>query len=264
MSEILSADNLTFAYGDRPALRGVSITLATGEIVTLLGPNGSGKSTLIKVLLGHLQGEGSINWEGKSLTAWSRRELARRVAYLPQAPLFDNQQTVREVLHLGRAPYWAAFGLESQHDLEVVEQIAASLGLNEVLTRRMDELSGGQRQRVFLARCLIQEPIALLLDEPSTFLDLKHQVELMQLLKKLSRERGIAVVMASHDLNIAGSSADRLILLHEGSIAAEGAPDRVLEPETLARVYGLRMQRVERPGELPIVVPQMTRSSTAE
>ncbi len=258
MSEILSADNITFAYGDRPVLRDVSITLATGEIVTLLGPNGSGKSTLIKVLLGHLQGEGSINWEGKSLTAWSRRELARRVAYLPQSPLFDDQQTVREVLHLGRAPYWVAFGLESQHDLEVVEQIATSLALDELLTRRMDELSGGQRQRVFLARCLIQEPVALLLDEPSTFLDLKHQVELIRLLQHLARERGIAVLMASHDLNIAGAAANRLVLLREGSIAAEGAPDHVLQPETLAGVYGLKMQRVERPGDLPIVVPSFS------
>ena len=258
MTQILAADNLTFAYGDRPALRAVSVTLTRGEIVTLLGPNGSGKSTLIKVLLGHLQGDGSINWEGRSLPQWSRRELARRVAYLPQSPLFDNQQTVREVLHLGRAPYWVAFGLESQHDLEVVEQIATSLALDELLTRRMDELSGGQRQRVFLARCLIQEPVALLLDEPSTFLDLKHQVELIRLLQHLARERGIAVLMASHDLNIAGASADRLVLLREGSIAAEGAPDHVLQPETLEGVYDLKMQRVERPGDLPIVVPSFS------
>src|SRR4051794_3235665 len=121
MKQILAADNLNFAYGYRPALQGVSLALRPGEIVTLLGPNGSGKSTLIKVLLGHLQGTGSIDWEGRPLPDWSRRDLARRVAYLPQSPLFDAQQTVREVLHLGRAPYWAAFGLESQHDLEIVE-----------------------------------------------------------------------------------------------------------------------------------------------
>ena len=256
MSEILSADNITFAYGDRPALRGVSITLATGEIVTLLGPNGSGKSTLIKVLLGHLQGEGSINWEGKSLTAWSRRELARRVAYLPQSPLFDNQQTVREVLHLGRAPYWVAFGLESQHDLEVVEQIATSLALDELLTRRMDELSGGQRQRVFLARCLIQEPVALLLDEPSTFLDLKHQVELIHLLRKLSRERNIAVLMASHDLNLSAAGADRLVLLNNGEVVANGSPNDVLNPALLSRVYDIPMERIPRAqNQTPIILP---------
>jgi ABC-type cobalamin/Fe3+-siderophores transport system ATPase subunit len=256
MSEILSADNITFAYGDRPALRGVSITLAAGEIVTLLGPNGSGKSTLIKVLLGHLQANGSINWEGKSLMAWSRRELARRVAYLPQAPLFDAQQTVREVLHLGRAPYWVAFGLESQHDLEVVEQIAQSLALHELLTRRMDELSGGQRQRVFLARCLIQEPVALLLDEPSTFLDLKHQVDLMHLLRNLSREKNIAVLMASHDLNLSAAGAHRLVLLNEGELVAKGTPDEVLNPELLSKVYDVPMERIARAADqTPIVVP---------
>jgi iron complex transport system ATP-binding protein len=256
MSEILSADNITFAYGDRPALRGVSISLASGEIVTLLGPNGSGKSTLIKVLLGHLQGEGSINWEGRSLMSWSRRELARRVAYLPQAPLFDAQQTVREVLHLGRAPYWVAFGLESQHDLEVVERIAQSLDLNELLTRRMDELSGGQRQRVFLARCLIQEPVALVLDEPSTFLDLKHQVELMHLLRKLSQEKNIAVIMASHDLNLSAAGADRLVLLHDGEVVANGSPNDVLNPELLSKVYAVPMERLTRDANrTPIVVP---------
>jgi iron complex transport system ATP-binding protein len=258
MTRILAADNLTFAYGDCHALRAVSVTLTRGEIVTLLGPNGSGKSTLIKVLLGHLQGDGSINWEGRSLPQWSRRELARRVAYLPQSPLFDNQQTVREVLHLGRAPYWVAFGLESQHDLEVVEQIAQSLGLHELLKRRMDELSGGQRQRVFLARCLIQEPVALLLDEPSTFLDLKHQVDLMQLLRKLARERNIAVLMASHDLNLSAAGADRLVLLNNGEVVANGSPDEVLNPELLSKVYGVTMQRITREaGQTPIVVPMM-------
>jgi iron complex transport system ATP-binding protein len=177
---------------------------------------------------------------------------------LPQSPLFDNQQTVREVLRLGRAPYWVAFGLESQHDLEVVEQIAQSLGLHELLKRRMDELSGGQRQRVFLARCLIQEPAALLLDEPSTFLDLKHQVDLMQLLRKLARERNIAVLMASHDLNLSAAGADRLVLLNNGEVVANGSPDEVLNPELLSKVYGVTMQRITREaGQTPIVVPMM-------
>ncbi|HTL30282.1 MAG TPA: ABC transporter ATP-binding protein [Tepidisphaeraceae bacterium] len=256
MNRILSADNLTFAYGDRPALRSISIDLAPGEIVTLLGPNGSGKSTLIKVLLGHLQGEGEIAWEDRPMRAWSRRELARRVAYLPQSPLFDAEQTVREVLLLGRAPYWIAFGLESQRDLEVVHDIAQSLALVDLMSRRMDELSGGQRQRVFLARCLIQEPAALLLDEPSTFLDLKHQVELTQLLRKLSREKNIAVLMASHDLNLAAAGADRLVLLNNGELVANGPPNDVLNPDLLSRVYGVPMERIPRDSnQTQIVVP---------
>jgi iron complex transport system ATP-binding protein len=256
MSEILSADNITFAYGDRPALRGVSVALKPGEVVTLLGPNGSGKSTLIKVLLGHLQGCGPIKWEGRALRDWPRRELARRVAYLPQSPLFDNQQTVREVLHLGRAPYWVAFGLESQHDLEVVESTAQSFGLHELLRRRMDELSGGQRQRVFLARCLIQQPVALLLDEPSTFLDLKHQVELIHLLRTLARESNIAVLMASHDLNLSAAGADRLVLLNDGEVVANGSPDEVLNPDLLTNVYGVPMERIQRGADqTPFVVP---------
>src|SRR5204863_2343542 len=123
-----------------------------------------------------------------------------------------------EVLRLGRAAYWGAFGIESPRDAEIVREIATLLELGDLLNHRMDELSGGQRQRVFVGRCLVQEPAAMLLDEPSTFLDLRHQVELCALLKKLSRERNIGVLMASHDLNLAGGFCDRLMLLHDGAI----------------------------------------------
>src|SRR3954447_9051867 len=176
MSEILRASNLSFSYADRPILPDVSLSLFTGEIVSLIGPNGAGKTTLIRALLGHLRASGSIEWDGKPLSHWSRRELARRGAYLPQAPTSDEGQTVLEVLRLGRAAYWTAFGIELARDTQVVEEVAATLNLVDLLSRRMDELSGGQRQRVFLGRCLVQEPAAMLLDEPSTFLDLRHQV----------------------------------------------------------------------------------------
>jgi iron complex transport system ATP-binding protein len=256
LNPILAADSLCFAYGEHPALREVSLTLSAGEIVSLLGPNGSGKSTLIKLLLGHLHGKGKISWDRRDLDAWSRRELARRVAYLPQSPMFDPEQTVREVLHLGRAPYWVAFGLESQRDLDVVNDIAQSLALNDLMSRRMDQLSGGQRQRVFLARCLVQQPAALLLDEPSTFLDLKHQVELIQLLRKLSHENQLAVLMASHDLNLSAAGADRLILLSDGKLIASGSPNEVLNPQLLSKVYGIPMERITRATDgRPIVIP---------
>src|SRR3954463_485400 len=161
--QLLQASNLSFAYGDRAVLREVSLTLNPGEIVSLLGPNGAGKTTLIRALLGHLHANGSIEWDGKSLSSWSRRELARRVAYLPQSPTFDPGQTVLEVLRLGRAAYWSAFGIESTRDVQVVDEIAALLDLRDVLDRPMDAISGGQGQRVFVGRCLAQEPAAMLL-----------------------------------------------------------------------------------------------------
>src|SRR5262249_29813120 len=151
---------------------------------------------------------------------WTRRELARRVAYLPQSPVADAGQTVIDTLRLGRSPYWSAFGIESPRDEQVVRSVSARLGLDDLLSRPLDELSGGQRQRVFVGRCLVQEPAAMLLDEPSTFLDLRHQVELCQLLRQLAKEQSIGVLMASHDLNLAAAYANRVVVLSEGTIAA--------------------------------------------
>ena len=254
---LLRVSNLHFSYPGRPVLRGVSLTLAPGEIVALLGPNGVGKSTLLRALLGQLDFEGDVEWEGRAVGGWLRRELARRVAYLPQSPAAEPEQHVADVLRTGRAPYWGAFGLESRRDVEVVREVAQRLGLQDLLARPMAELSGGQRQRAFVGRCLVQEPAALLLDEPSTFLDLRHQVELSQLLAGLSRERRMAVLMASHDLNLAATSADRLVLLHQGSVAAHGAPADVLDPEILGNVYGIPMTRIDAPNALkPLVFPE--------
>jgi iron complex transport system ATP-binding protein len=257
---LLQASNLTFAYGERPVLREVSIKLSPGEVVTLLGPNGCGKSTLIKILLGHLRGSGAIEWDGRPLPRWRRRAFARRVAYLPQAPSFEVEHRVLDVLQLGRAPYWQAFGIESPHDAEVVARVAEQLDLTPLLHRRLEELSGGQRQRVFIGRCLAQEPGAMLLDEPSTFLDLRHQVELCELLRRLAREQKIAVLMASHDLNLAALYADRLMLLAEGKMVAAGAQDDVLDPQKLSEVYGVAIERIDRghgvaPAVLPVVRP---------
>lgn len=244
---LLAAEHLQFSYGDRPVLRDVTLRLDSGEVVALLGPNGAGKSTLLRALLGHLRASGTILWDGRDIRTWSRRELSRRVAYLPQSPTADPDQRVSDVLRTGRAPYWGAFGIESPRDIEVIHGVAQQLNLADLLPRPMAELSGGQRQRVFLARSLVQEPAALLLDEPNTFLDLRHQVELGRLLKQLSRDSGIAVLMASHDLNLAGALADRMILLDSGSVATEGTPDAVLAPELVSKVYGLAMRRIEHP-----------------
>jgi iron complex transport system ATP-binding protein len=264
MSRLLEVANLTVTYGGAGAggvlaVRDVSLTFLTGEVVALIGPNGSGKSTLIKALLGALpQARGRIKWDGVPVQQWSRRHLARYVAYLAQSPVYEPGQTVIEALRLGRAPYWSMFGgLESERDEQIVNDVAARLDLTGILDRPLDAISGGQRQRVFVGRALVQEPRAILLDEPNTFLDLKHQVELMSLLRTLSRERNVGVLMASHDLNLAASGADILLLLDKGAVVAEGEPETVLDPALLTRVYGVPMERVPRPGKLPLVVPQV-------
>jgi iron complex transport system ATP-binding protein len=177
---------------------------------------------------------------------------------LAQSLAADPNLRVCDVLRLGRAPYLGAFGLESARDLQVVGEVARALALSDLIDRRMDELSGGQRQRVFLGRCLAQEPAVLLLDEPSTFLDLRHQVELGQLLQSLARSKTLAVLMASHDLNLAAQFADRMILLSEGQVAADGSPTEVLRPDLLSRVYEIPMTRFEHEGRVH-VFPEIIR-----
>jgi iron complex transport system ATP-binding protein len=252
----LAAGNVSFAYNGTTALSGVALRLGRGEVVAILGPNGSGKSTLLKVLLGHLRGEGEIQWNGRRLRDWRPRELARLVAYLPQNPAWEGAQTVADALRLGRAPYWGALGLESLDDERTVRAVAQTLELSELLERRMDELSGGQRQRVLIGRCLVQEPSALVLDEPDTFLDLQHQMSLCRLLKQLAADRGMAILLASHDLNLAAMFADRAIILSAGKVAAAGIPAEVLQPAVLETVYQTPMERIDRPGRTPVIVPR--------
>jgi iron complex transport system ATP-binding protein len=252
---LLEIADLQFAYGDRAVLRGVTVSLSAGEVVALLGPNGSGKSTLLRVALGQLAGtSGTVRWDGRDVARWARRDLARRVAFLPQSPTSDGDHLVLDVLRLGRAPYWGAFGLESARDAQVVREVAQRLELTDLLDRPLERLSGGQRQRVFLGRCLAQEPAVLLLDEPTTFLDLRHQVELLGLLRKLAAERAVGVLMASHDLNLAAAMADRAVLLDGGAVAAQGKAGDVLEPGLLSRVYGVSMERVAAG---PLVFPRL-------
>jgi iron complex transport system ATP-binding protein len=199
-----------------------------------------------------------VQWDGRPVEAWRKRDLAKRVAYLPQAPTSEPDHRVADVLRLGRSAYWGAFGLESPRDAQVVREVADLLNLTDLLDRPMDHLSGGQRQRVFLGRCLAQEPAALLLDEPSTFLDLRHQVDLLRLLRRLAKDQGVGVLMASHDLNLAAATADRAVLLDAGSVAAEGPPGAVLVPETLTRVYGVPMDSVTPAGGgTPFVFPRV-------
>lgn len=253
---ILHASDVSFSYGDRPALQNVSLSLQTGEIVAIIGPNGSGKSTLIKALLGHVFAPGEIRWQDRNLRDWRLRDLSRVAAYLPQSPRHDPGQTVMDVLRLGRAARWGAFGLESSADERITLEVGRTLNLDDVLDRPMDQMSGGQRQRVFVGRCLTQQPAALLLDEPNTFLDLRHQIELWQILQKLARENSMAVLVASHELNIAGAFADRMILLHEGRIAAIGSSNEVLQPQVLSPVYGVPLAR-HGDAAHPIVVPHL-------
>jgi iron complex transport system ATP-binding protein len=247
-SPAIEAVAVTFAYGKRPVLREVSVAVRPGEIVALLGPNGCGKSTLLSVLLGRLRGAGTARVCGRDVPRMSDRQRAKLLAYLPQHPTFVPGQTVVEAILAGRFPYSGMLALESEGDERIAREAARDLGLESELPRPIESLSGGQRQRVFIARCLAQQPMALLLDEPDTFLDLRHAALLAGTLRSLANRRGLAVLMASHDIHLAAALADRVVLLSDGVVVASGPPRAVLTSEHLARTYGTRTVTWETQG----------------
>ena len=224
---MLEITDASAGYGRTPVLRGVSLSLRPGEVVALVGPNGGGKSTLLKLALGRLRATtGRVAWDGRLVESWPRKQLARRVAYLPQSPSVLAGQRTIDVLMAGRSPYLGPFGVESQRDRIAVESVASDLKLTDWLGRDVNTLSGGQRQRVFVGRCVAQlagddgESKAILLDEPDTFLDLRHVADLSATIRTLARDRGLGVLLASHDLNLAAGVADRLLLLDAGRVVA--------------------------------------------
>jgi iron complex transport system ATP-binding protein len=252
VSPAIEIRDLSFAYHDRAVLRGLLLTVASGEMVGILGPNGSGKTTLLKVLSAVLTGEGEVKLNGRNIATYGRRELSRLFAMVPQESRVHFPYTVAEIVLMGRASYHSPFALEDKKDLEVAR---ASMELTDSLAlshRYLHELSGGEKQRVMIARALAQEPDILLLDEPSAFLDLKHQVQVFELLRRLNRERGLTIVAALHDLNLAALFFPRLVMLLDGKIYRDGTPNDVLTEKTIEEVYGIRVRVEKDPsGEKP-------------
>jgi iron complex transport system ATP-binding protein len=236
---LLAAQNIAFAYSGRPVLHEVDLALKSGDLVALLGPNGSGKTTLLKVLCGILSPRaGRVMLDGGDLAAFSRREVARRIALVPQELIVPFAFTVWEMVLLGRTPHIRPLFGESSRDRDAIER-ALELTETRLLAERVfGELSGGERQRVVIAMALAQEPQILLLDEPTVHLDINHQVEVLELIRKLNRERGLTVLATMHDLNLASLYFDRLILLSEGCIVTQGSPREVLSAERVQSVFG--------------------------
>jgi iron complex transport system ATP-binding protein len=242
MNPAIRTDNLTFDYKDKPVLNGVSVSIEKGEMVGVLGPNGSGKTTLLKIFSAVLKGRGEINLNGKEIQTYGKRELSRIFAMVPQESQVLFPYTVAEIVLMGRASYHSPLALEGKKDLEVAR---ASMELTDCLAfadRYLHELSGGEKQRVIIARALAQEPEILLLDEPSAFLDLKHQIQVFELLRRLNRERGLTIVAALHDLNLAALFFPRLVLLCDGKIYRDGSPKDILTEETIKEIYGIHVK----------------------
>jgi iron complex transport system ATP-binding protein len=234
----LVADGVAFGYGARPVLRDVSLALAPGELVGVIGPNGGGKTTLVRLLAGVLAPQaGTVRLDDRPLAAWRRRDVARRIAVVPQDPTFAFPFTALETVLMGRGPHLPALAFPRAADLACARTAMARLDVGGLEARPLDRLSGGERQRVFLARALAQEPAVLLLDEPTTHLDLRHQAGIYDVVVELCRTQGVASLTVLHDLNLAAMYCDRVLLLADGGIAGDGPPAAVLERARLARAY---------------------------
>lgn len=255
----LGLNAVTVLLGGVPVVREVTVSIERGEWVALIGQNGAGKTTLLNAVAGVVPATGAIRLDGDLVGGLSRRERARRVALVPQDPETPEWLTVAEYVLLGRAPHLGALAREGAADHELVAGILARLDLAAFAQRLLGTLSGGEKQRAVVARALAQEARIVLLDEPTAALDIGHQQQTLELLDALRAEAGLTLVSAMHDLTLASLYADRVLLLEEGRIVADGTPREVLTEETLAEHYGAAVRVVPVDGALAVVPARPTR-----
>jgi ferric hydroxamate transport system ATP-binding protein len=245
---LFELEQLSFAVDGRTLLHPLSMAVSARSMLALIGHNGSGKSTLLK-LLARQQGPsgGSIRFEGKDLADWRHREFARKLAYLPQQPPPAAGMLARELVALGRYPWHGALGRFAQADRDKVAEAIALTHIGPFADRLVETLSGGERQRVWIAMLLAQDAECLLLDEPISALDIAHQVEVLDLVHRLARERGLGVIIVLHDVNMAARFCDEIVALRGGQLIARGTPDEVMRADRLEAIYGLKMGILPHP-----------------
>ncbi|WP_137170512.1 Fe(3+) dicitrate ABC transporter ATP-binding protein FecE [Marinomonas sp. FW-1] len=238
----LSTHNLSVGYHDKAIVKQVDLNIPAGKIIALLGPNGCGKSTLLKAMARILSPmDGQVHWQGQNLHNIASKKLAQQLALLPQTQPIPEGIKVKDLVAYGRSPYTGFWGRINKEDHEIIAQVMQETGITELAEQLVSELSGGQRQRVWLAMTLAQDTPYLLLDEPTTYMDLSHQVELMHLLRKLNLQ-GKTIIMVLHDINQAARYCDHLIVMKQGKIITQGAPDSVLTQQLLKEVFSLNAQ----------------------
>ncbi|NWO07752.1 MAG: ABC transporter ATP-binding protein [Alteromonadaceae bacterium] len=253
----IRAMDIRVGYRGVPLIRESSLTFPSGRITVLLGANGSGKSTLLKSMAGLHPLQGGQVWIGDSeLTSTSNRRLARQLAFLPQHPVAPETLTVAELVMMGRYPYRHPLLPPSARDRAVVSQALEQTDLPELAERSLGTLSGGQRQRAWLAMVLAQQTDILMLDEPTSYLDLSHQYDLLNLIRRLNREQGKTLVLVLHDLNQAFEFADYLIYMKQGRVIAQGSPTRTATPELIQETFGLHCDIWPHPkAACPLLIP---------
>lgn len=252
---VLEARELVFGYGSGPAvLDEVDLSVSTGRFVCLLGPNGSGKTTLLKCLLGMLRvRSGQVYLDGRPVRRHSSRERARKMAYVPQQTTVAFDMTALEVILVGRYAHGGGLGLSGPADLSIARQAMHMTGTGEFADRALAELSGGEAQRVMIARALAQQPDVMLLDEPTSHLDIRNQLLIYEMLQRVAHDWPMAVVCVSHDVNLAARFADHLVLMRGGTVRADGPVGEVLRAEVLAETYDVEIELISHDDDPPIV-----------
>jgi iron complex transport system ATP-binding protein len=236
---LIRGKGLFFRYDRDWVISDLDIEIGTGEAVAIIGPNGSGKTTLLKILSGIIRTErGAVSIEGRPLSSLSRREISRRMALVSQESYGQFPFVVEDVVLMGRAPYLRGFALEGERDFEIAQWAMELTDIYHLRKRKISELSGGERQRAYIARALAQDTGLLLLDEPTAHLDINHQIALAELLMELNVSHKKTIISVTHDINLASSFFDRIVLLSKGMVEKDGAPEEVVCEKTIRRVYG--------------------------
>lgn len=239
---IIEVSNLKFGYDKNLILNDISLNIVKGSFVSLIGPNGSGKSTLLKHFNGLYNGDsGTVKVDGKEVKKYKSRDLAKKIAFVSQNTNIDYEFTVEDIVLMGRHPYKNRFEKENKHDFEIVKNALIDTNTLHLKDRLITELSGGERQRVIIAKAIAQNPEIIILDEPTSSLDINHQIEILKLLKKFNIENGTTIVLVIHDINLATRYSDEIIILKDGSILGKGNPLEVITKENIETAYTLKV-----------------------
>lgn len=255
MNAIIKAQNISVSINEKEIVHGISLDIPEGKVTAIIGPNGCGKSTTLKALSRILPYKGSVTFKGQEMSTLSQREFAKCLAILTQSPQAPSDLTVNDLVEMGRFPHRGFLGRAGKDDKEHVEWALEQTGVKEMRYRLLNTLSGGERQRAWIAMALAQRPEVLLLDEPTTYLDICHQLEIMQLIGRLNQELGLTVVMVVHDLNHAIMYADHVVVVKAGQLVTSGAPREIITADLLAEVFRVKADEFVLSNDLRALVP---------
>ena len=257
MSRILDISNISLSFRDKSILSDVSFSVTAGEFFVIIGPNGAGKTSLLKIISGLQKAQqGSVIIKDKNITKYTRRNLSKILAIVPQQIEVGFPFMVKDTVIMGRTPHLGILGMESKNDFHLAEEAMEFTEVAHLSDRKLFQLSGGELQRVIIARAICQQPEIILLDEPTTALDPAHQLKIMDLMERFRRQHNTTIIMVSHDLNLASMYGDRLLLLKEGSVVKTGDPKAVLNKSLLEESYGCKMLIDENPlGQVARITP---------